>query len=114
MIVSLSWLLYPMPAAQKAAAIPRASVRSPHGNLNQNCENCHTFSAWKPIRNLPDFDHNKTTYPLRGMHVGVTCRQCHTSLVFNNVGKNCASCHADIHRRQFGANCEQCHTVKGW
>ncbi len=105
-------LLLSMLAAQSSK--PRASVRSPHGNLNIPCENCHTFTAWKPIRNMPDFDHNQTKYPLRGMHASVTCRQCHTSLIFSNVGTKCADCHADIHRRQMGANCESCHTVKGW
>ncbi|MFB3921310.1 MAG: hypothetical protein ACE145_06280 [Terriglobia bacterium] len=95
-------------------ADPRRSTRSPHGNLTISCENCHTFTSWKPIRNIIEFDHNKTRYPLRGLHQGVPCTQCHVSLVFGNVGTKCADCHADIHRRQFGAQCEQCHTVKGW
>ena len=92
----------------------RRSRRSPHGNLAISCENCHTFTSWKPLRNIAEFDHNKTRYPLRGLHQGVPCTQCHVSLVFGNVGTKCADCHADIHRRQLGAQCEQCHTVKGW
>jgi hypothetical protein len=90
------------------------STRSPHGNLTIPCQNCHTFTGWKPIRNVPEFDHNQTKYPLRGLHQKVACRQCHTDLVFSNVSTKCADCHADIHRRQFGAACEQCHTVNGW
>jgi hypothetical protein len=82
--------------------------------LNIPCQNCHTAAGWKPVRNVPEFDHNKTSFPLRGMHEGVACTQCHTKMVFTNVGTRCADCHADIHRRQFGANCEQCHNVKGW
>jgi len=70
--------------------------------------------GWKPIRAVPEFDHNKTKYPLRGLHEGVACTQCHAKPVFTDTGMNCADCHADIHRRQMGANCEQCHTVKGW
>jgi len=104
-----------------AAAIPSAaqqpayaSSRSPHGSLNIPCQNCHTAAAWKPIRAIPEFDHNKTRYPLQGMHQNVACMQCHTKPVFTNVGSKCADCHADIHRRQMGAACEQCHTVKGW
>jgi NMD protein affecting ribosome stability and mRNA decay len=89
-------------------------THSPHGSLNVACQNCHTLTGWKPIRGAPEFDHNQTRYPLRGMHENVACTQCHTKLVFTNVGHQCADCHADIHRRQFGANCEQCHTVKGW
>ena len=88
--------------------------RNPHGPLSVPCENCHTAAGWRPIRAVPEFDHNKTKYPLRGMHEKVKCAQCHAKPVFTNVGKNCADCHADIHRRQMGPNCEQCHTVKGW
>jgi hypothetical protein len=91
-----------------------ATTRSPHGSLSIPCQNCHTISGWKPIRAVPEFDHNTTKYPLRGMHEGVSCVQCHTKPIFTNVGKQCADCHADIHKRQMGANCEQCHTVKGW
>jgi len=100
--------------AQQRGGIPRAEVRSPHGQLAVRCENCHTFTAWRPIRNLPEFDHDKTRYPLRGMHANVTCTACHTKPVFTDVGKSCAACHADVHRGQNGKSCEQCHTVKGW
>ena len=88
--------------------------RSPHGSLSIPCQNCHTSVGWKPIRAVPEFDHNTTKYPLRGQHQGVSCTQCHAKPVFTNVGTNCSDCHADIHRRQMGANCEQCHSVKGW
>ncbi len=93
---------------------PPANSKNPHGNISIPCENCHTFTSWKPIRRVPEFDHNKTSYPLRGMHQKVECTECHVKLVFTDVGTKCADCHADIHRRQMGANCEQCHTVQGW
>ena len=101
-------------AAQHQQASPRAKVVSPHGTLNMACENCHTYTGWKPLRAIPEFNHDRTKYPLRGMHVNVSCTQCHTNLVFSKVGTKCADCHADFHRGQFGANCESCHTVKGW
>ena len=88
--------------------------RSPHGNLAIPCQNCHTSLGWKPIRAVPEFDHDKTKYPLRGLHEGVSCTQCHAKPVFSNTGTRCADCHADIHRRQMGADCQNCHTVKGW
>ena len=91
-----------------------SGTHSPHGNLNIPCQNCHTASGWRPIRAVPEFDHNQTRYPLRGMHQSVTCTQCHVKPVFTNVGLRCQDCHADIHKRQLGANCEQCHTVRGW
>jgi hypothetical protein len=97
-----------------AASAQRQSTRSPHGPLNIPCENCHTATGWTPIRAVPEFNHDSTRYPLRGMHEKVSCTGCHLKPVFTDVGKNCADCHADIHRRQFGANCAQCHTVNGW
>ncbi|MBZ5573420.1 MAG: hypothetical protein LAO09_16250 [Acidobacteriia bacterium] len=112
--VNLVTLLLVLLSGVPGSAQTPANTRSPHGNLNLPCQNCHTFSGWKPIRNIPEFDHNQTRYPLRGMHQKVTCTECHTKPVFTNVGTKCADCHADIHKRQFGANCEQCHTVKGW
>ena len=92
----------------------RATTRSPHGALAVPCQQCHTSLGWKPIRAVPDFDHRKTAYPLRGMHTSVTCTQCHVKMVFTDVGNQCADCHADIHRGQMGSKCESCHSVKGW
>ncbi len=92
----------------------KRSSHNPHGPIDIPCENCHTSTTWKPIRGVPEFDHNVTKYPLLGMHEKVACTLCHTSLVFTNVGTRCADCHADIHRGQFGSDCAQCHTVKGW
>ena len=108
------WALFLLSAPVASPMDQGKTTRSPHGPLNIQCQNCHTFSGWKPIRNVPEFDHNKTRYPLRGMHKNVACTQCHLNLVFSNVGHNCADCHADIHRGQMGARCEQCHTVNGW
>ena len=92
----------------------RQPGRSPHGPLTIPCENCHTNTSWAPIRAIPEFSHDSTRYPLRGMHEKVSCTGCHTKPVFTDVGKNCADCHADIHRAQFGKNCARCHTVLGW
>jgi NMD protein affecting ribosome stability and mRNA decay len=106
------WLLLPAPVPP--AQSQYQNTRSPHGNLNLSCQNCHTVYGWKPIRAVPEFDHNLTKFPLRGMHEGVACSACHTKMVFSNVGNKCADCHADIHKRRMGANCESCHTVRGW
>ncbi|HEY5174056.1 MAG TPA: hypothetical protein VII95_00645 [Terriglobales bacterium] len=114
LLFALLGMLLPVPVGQQSQAIPRAQIQSPHGNLNMPCENCHTFTSWRPIRSIPEFNHDKTRYPLRGMHANVSCMQCHTSLVFSNAGMRCKDCHADLHRGQFGAACEQCHTVRGW
>jgi len=108
------FLVLPAYAQGPQRPAQKPATRNPHGALNVPCENCHTSLSWKPIRSIPEFDHDKTTYPLRGMHEKVQCTQCHVKLVFANVGQKCSDCHADIHRGQFGANCESCHTIKGW
>jgi len=107
-------LLFAAATSTSAQVRYDSTTRSPHGTLNLPCQNCHTFTAWKPIRNITEFDHNQTKFPLRGLHANVACRQCHSNLVVAEGGTKCADCHADIHRRQFGAACEQCHTVRGW
>jgi hypothetical protein len=98
----------------RPADAQRQTSQSPHGPLAIPCEDCHTSTSWSPIRAVPEFNHDSTRYPLRGMHEKVYCTECHTKPVFTDVGKNCADCHADIHRRQNGANCAECHTVLGW
>ena len=104
-------------AALVCAQKPQApeSSKNPHGPLKMACESCHTTLSWKPIRVKPEFDHNtETSFPLRGLHEGVQCSQCHTNPVFSKVGKLCADCHADIHAGKMGAACQDCHTVRGW
>jgi len=109
----LALLVFALAVVMPAVA-QRQPSRSPHGPLAIPCENCHTSTGWVPIRAIPEFNHDSTRYPLRGMHEKVSCTGCHTRPVFTDVGKNCADCHADIHRAQFGKNCAQCHTVLGW
>ena len=106
--------LQPANTPVAAPASQRQTSRSPHGTLAIPCENCHTATAWRPIKAVPEFDHNKTKYPLRGMHEKVQCTQCHVKPVFTDVGKNCQDCHSDVHQREMGTNCAQCHTVQGW
>ena len=100
--------------ARPSVGGPQAKVTNPHGPISIPCQECHTYTSWKPIRSNPEFNHDQTGYPLRGMHAKLPCTKCHVSLTFKNVSTRCADCHADIHRRQFGANCESCHSVKGW
>jgi hypothetical protein len=107
-------VLFAGPTRAPLADSQRETTRSPHGSLAIPCENCHTATGWRPIRAVPEFDHNKTKYPLRGMHEKVPCVQCHVKPVFSNVATNCQDCHADVHQRKMGTDCAQCHTVQGW
>src|SRR5258708_4145844 len=67
------------------AVAQRQPGRSPHGPLAIPCENCHTSTGWVPIRAIPEFNHDTTRYPLRGMHEKVSCTGCHTRPVFTDV-----------------------------
>jgi hypothetical protein len=113
-VVCWLFLFVWQPAVPPRPEPQRETTRSPHGPLKIPCEDCHTASGWRPIRAVPEFDHNKTKYPLRGMHEKVPCAQCHVKPVFADAGKQCQDCHTDIHQRKMGANCAQCHTVQGW
>lgn len=107
-------LQQPTDANQPEVGGPQAKVTNPHGPISVPCQNCHTYTSWKPIRAHPEFNHDQTGYPLRGMHEKVGCTECHVNPVFSKVSTHCSDCHADIHRGQFGSNCESCHSVKGW
>jgi len=112
--VALLWAATARGTAAGTVGSSIAASQNPHGSLKIACENCHTPTGWLPLRSPPDFDHNKTAYPLRGMHTRVPCEECHVDPVFSNAGRNCQDCHADIHRRKNGAQCDLCHRVNGW
>lgn len=88
------------------------------GSEGEHCEKCHTEKNWKET---PDFDHDKTKFPLKGAHADpkVKCDDCHKSKVYTDAPKDCWSCHkADDeqkgHRNLFGHKCEDCHSEKDW
>ncbi len=82
------------------------------GQLGPRCENCHRETSWK---SGVTFDHAKTRFPLRGLHVDVACKACHKSTAYKEAPIDCAGCHADpLHEGRLGAQCEQCHSTKGW
>ncbi len=99
------------------------------GQQEQDCEFCHTESAWQP---QPGFKHDDTEYPLRGKHTKVKCKGCHvldkdaephgfpapkaeTFLRFSPVEhRTCLDCHKDAHEGRFGQRCQSCHSVDGW
>jgi hypothetical protein len=91
----------------------------PHkGQLGGECSKCHNVESWKSAQ---VFDHSKTRYPLKGLHVKVPCENCHKpdtpgapprykDMKFDT----CASCHADPHRGEFKKSCDSCHSTRAW
>ena len=88
-------------------------AEEPHGGtLSKKCEQCHAATKWTEV----SFDHDQSKYPLVGLHVIVTCGQCHATQRFNDAPKECSGCHArdDVHNGGLGKDCAECHNPNGW
>ncbi len=95
--------------------------KDPHNNkFGQDCAKCHSEVSFTTIKGISKFDHNKTGYPLEGMHLTVDCRACHKTNLTDPLKYNrCTDCHQDYHKGQFTKNgnspdCAECHSVKGF
>jgi len=91
------------------------------GQLSARCTDCHSQDTWK---NPPGFSHDRTHYPLTGLHARLACDKCHrpaaavvdspvqykSQVLFNY----CASCHKDPHGNAFSGDCRGCHTTGAW
>jgi hypothetical protein len=84
-----------------ASAAPGGAVR---------CDLCHRIAGWDDVR----FPHERTGFPLDGLHRRVSCRACHSSGYTKHLSKQCAGCHRDPHAAEFGRLCEGCHDVESW
>jgi hypothetical protein len=103
--------------------------QDPHkGSFGDRCASCHSTAGWSIIH-TPESQrafHDKTRYPLRGLHAEVECRSCHGPFPghparFKNMAfQACTDCHADAHEGQLAdahthkTTCEDCHTVNGF
>jgi len=91
--------------------------QDPHaGRLGGSCAKCHTADDWRQVPKSA-FDHDKTRYPLRGLHRTVACEKCHdpkTAWGPRPKFASCGSCHRDAHAGTATlagkpADCEACH-----
>jgi hypothetical protein len=94
--------------------------RDPHqGRLGNRCASCHNTGGWRAVETNA-MDHDRTRFPLRGLHARVACESCHRDgRMAVESFERCASCHADVHLGQFrdradGGTCESCHDVDGF
>jgi hypothetical protein len=98
-----------------------------------DCASCHTLSGFTPAT-FTVAQHAKTTYPLEGKHVAVSCSSCHVrrdkdspsragrgaartvrEVVMRPAADRCESCHGDAHGGQLpDRSCVSCHTTSGW
>jgi hypothetical protein len=93
----------------------------PHkGQYGARCENCHATTGWRAV-STGAFDHEKTKFPLRGLHTTVACVACHTTGRFRDPVRHarCLDCHEDRHGGQLATrvdkgDCDGCHGVTGF
>lgn len=87
--------------------------------FSMDCTTCHDIYSW----DNGTFDHNTTGYSLTGKHVGINCRDCHGSGVYNGLSTACFSCHNDEYAGSqdpnhtaagFSSDCTLCHDTSGW
>jgi hypothetical protein len=102
------------------------------GRVSRQCADCHSVDAWKPAAK---FDHDRTSFPLTGLHADVHCDRCHTvreqlatgpggsvdsAFMDFRAGRTsrasgCAGCHPSPHHEaSMAGRCERCHSAAGW
>jgi len=94
------------------------------GQLGPDCRSCHQQTTWQPVGQVER--HNRTRFPLVGVHASTSCRRCHVGA---EVGKflptdvECLTCHRDDLRRANNPNhlnlgwvdrCDRCHIPTFW
>ena len=86
--------------------------------FSTECAGCHSTSGWTPA----NLDHDMTGFPLTGVHVEVTCNNCHSE-GFTGTATACVACHEGDYTTAadpnhvtagFSTECTQCHTTAGW
>ncbi|MFA7273813.1 MAG: hypothetical protein WC044_08085 [Crocinitomicaceae bacterium] len=85
-----------------------------------DCKRCHNNNSWKSLSLGSDFDHDKTDFPLVGLHAGVSCDKCHKSGDFKKALNftNCMDCHDDYHKGELKlasetvTDCKRCHSTE--
>jgi len=94
------------------------------GQLGNDCEKCHTESTWRPEGQVAL--HNRTRFPLIGVHASTDCRRCHPGAEigrFVPTDVECVTCHANDLAAAinpphialgFVDRCDRCHLPTTW
>lgn len=113
-----------------------------HKDKSNDCAACHSDHNGREFelvywpKDIKNFDHNETGYPLSGGHSEVECAQCHKKenikwspiinwakahtqfpvldRTFLGLETTCNSCHANIHDKPISNDCASCHNTLGW
>ncbi len=87
-------------------------------SLGNECAQCHNESSFRGNVDLTAFDHNRTNFPLEGLHQEVDCKNCHQNNTSDPLEfQNCFNCHEDYHQGEFNfvegnLDCSSCHSVE--
>lgn len=102
----------PEPKKAPAAVVTPSPVPTPKASHagKTECGVCHSTSAWTEVR----FNHDRTGFPLTGLHTTVTCKACHVVDFERPLTRTCVGCHRDVHTGELGGRCENCHDTTTW
>ncbi|MFH1810308.1 MAG: hypothetical protein ABIJ09_16300 [Pseudomonadota bacterium] len=98
------------------------------GKFGQRCERCHVETSWSRthISKAQKSFHDKSRFPLRGLHEVARCGTCHPAKKGGGLQtrglafERCDDCHRDAHFGQVadeggrGTACERCHDEQGF
>jgi hypothetical protein len=94
------------------------------GRLGPDCTECHRQETWQPFGQVAL--HNRTRFPLVGVHAATSCRRCHVGAevgIFVPTDNQCVTCHRDDLARALNPNhvalgwvdrCDRCHIPTTW
>jgi hypothetical protein len=96
-----------------------------HGQLpgieTTQCHACHSEHLGRSADivklSREQFNHDGTSYPLRGAHASVPCDACHAAgKPFRDAPGDCIGCHRkeEPHDGKLGRDCASCHDVGAW
>ncbi len=89
--------------------------------VGNDCARCHNSSSWI-VTNIYEV-HERTNFPLIGVHKKVNCSECHQNVannLFDPLDINCVSCHLSDYQMTtrpnhslsgFSDNCSDCHDL---
>lgn len=92
-----------------------------HQTVGVDCARCHNSEHWL-IDNITEI-HQENGFPLTGVHLPVSCEECHisaSSLQFNRLGNDCINCHLTDYNATtnpnhqqsgFPTDCLECHDL---
>ncbi len=111
---SLSLISLPLMVLAVLLIMGFSKSGSPHGkNFHRECTECHNTGTWE-LSQESTFDHASTAFQLVGRHTTTNCRDCHSTLVFEEAPNQCNGCHTDVHEQSLGQDCDRCHTPNAW